>query len=263
MMDSLKMPDNERERLELLNEAVERYNTPAFIETDPIQIPHLFSAKTDIEVAGFLAATIAWGQRPVILRNAADLMQRMDMSPYQFVMEADNRELKRLNSFVHRTFNGTDARTLVLGLRHLYKKHGGPEAVFSKALQSTTMAEAISRFRAALLEPEHPERSRKHIADPASGSSAKRINMWLRWMIRRDKTGVDFGLWETISPALLHCPLDVHSGNVARRLGLLDRKQNDWKAVEELTFALRQLDAKDPVKYDFALFGLGVFDGIK
>jgi uncharacterized protein (TIGR02757 family) len=247
----------------LLNESVARFNSPAFIETDPVQIPHAFSTKEDIEVSGFLAATIAWGQRPVILRNAADLMRRMDNDPHSFVMQADTRELKHLDSFVHRTFNGTDARTLVLGLRHIYKKHEGPETVFFKALQQNNMAAAISSFRAAMLEPRYPERSRKHIADPASGSSAKRINMWLRWMVRRDNAGVDFGIWKTISPALLHCPLDVHSGNVARKLGLLSRTQNDWKAVEELTANLRLLDAKDPVKYDFALFGLGVFDGIK
>lgn len=247
----------------LLNESVRRFNSPEFIETDPISIPHLFSTKEDIEVSGFLAATIAWGQRPVILRNAADLMRRMDMAPYSFVMQADARELKHLDTFVHRTFNGIDARTLVLGLRHVYKKHGGPEAVFARALLRSNMAEAISAFRAAMLEPKHPERSRKHIADPASGSSAKRINMWLRWMVRQDNAGVDFGIWKTLSPALLYCPLDVHSGNVARKLGLLHRTQNDWKAVEELTSQLRLLDTADPVKYDFALFGLGVFDGIK
>jgi uncharacterized protein (TIGR02757 family) len=247
----------------LLNESVQRFNSPAFIETDPVSIPHLFSTKEDIEVSGFLSAIIAWGQRPVILRNAADLMRRMDMAPHSFVMQADVRELKHLDTFVHRTFNGIDARTLVLGLRHIYKKHQGPEAVFSAALRHNDMAEAISSFRAKMLEPKHPERSRKHIADPAAGSSAKRINMWLRWMVRRDNAGVDFGIWKTISPALLCCPLDVHSGNVARKLGLLSRTQNDWKAVEELTANLRLLDAHDPVKYDFALFGLGVFDGIK
>lgn len=247
----------------LLDESVRRFNSPTFIESDPVQIPHAFSSKEDIEVSGFLAATIAWGQRPVILRNAADLMRRMDNAPYSFVMQADVRELKHLDTFVHRTFNGIDARTLVLGLRHIYKKHESPETVFFKALRQNNMAGAISSFRAVMLEPKHPERSRKHIADPASGSSAKRINMWLRWMVRRDNAGVDFGIWKTISPALLHCPLDVHSGNVARKLGLLNRTQNDWKAVEELTANLRLLDAKDPVKYDFALFGLGVFDGIK
>ncbi|MCA6364239.1 MAG: TIGR02757 family protein [Bacteroidetes bacterium] len=247
----------------LLETSVQRFNTFTFIETDPVSIPHLFTARADIEIAGFLAATIAWGQRPVILRNALQLMQRMDMAPAQFVLHADARELKHLNGFVHRTFNGEDARTLVLGLRHLYKKHGGPEAVFANALRQGNMAQAISTFRAALLEKPHPARSRKHVADPAAGSSAKRINMWLRWMVRSDKAGVDFGLWKNLSPALLHCPLDLHSGNVARKLGLLQRTQNDWKAVEELTANLRLLDAKDPVKYDFALFGLGVFDGVK
>ncbi|MCU0434549.1 MAG: TIGR02757 family protein [Bacteroidia bacterium] len=247
----------------LLHESVARFNQPSFIESDPVSIPHLFTHKTDIEISGFLAATIAWGQRPVILRNALQLMERMDMAPSQFVMQADTRELKRLDSFVHRTFNGTDARTLVLALRHLYNKHGGPEAVFTQALQQGTMAQAISTFRAALLEKPHPERTRKHVADPAAGSSAKRINMWLRWMVRRDKAGVDFGLWPGVSPALLHCPLDLHSGNVARKLGLLQRTQNDWKAVEELTQNLRLFDAGDPVKFDFALFGLGVFDGVK
>lgn len=249
--------------LSLLNESVKRFNQPAFIETDPVSIPHLFTGHADIEIAGFLAATIAWGQRPVILRNALQLMQRMDMAPAEFVLHADAHELKHLNGFVHRTFNGEDARTLVLGLRHLYKKYGGPENVFADALKKGNMAQAISKFREALLEKPHPARSRKHVADPAAGSSAKRINMWLRWMVRNDNAGVDFGLWKSISPALLHCPLDLHSGNVARKLGLLQRTQNDWKAVEELTANLRLLDARDPVKYDFALFGLGVFDGVK
>lgn len=251
------------EQYDILEQATKRYNQPAFIATDPISIPHLFSNRGDIETAGFLAATIAWGQRPVILRNALDLVHRMDMAPHAFVLNASPRELKRLDNVVHRTFNGTDAKTLVLALRHVYTQHGGPEAVFAKALERGTMSTAISTFRARLLEPKHPERSRKHIADPVAGSSAKRICMWLRWMVRHDKAGVDFGLWTGVSPAKLCCPLDVHSGNVARQLGLLHRKQNDWRAVEELTANLRSFDAADPVKYDFALFGLGVFDGLR
>ena len=245
---------------EFLDEKVDLYNRVSFITTDPVSIPHRFSKKEDIEIAGFLSATIAWGQRPTIIRNALHLLQQMDDAPHDFIQHAGTRELKRLDGFVHRTFNGTDARCFVLALRHIYKKHGGPETAFQTGLKQGNMHEAISYFRRCFFETTHPQRTEKHVSDPAQGSAAKRIHMYLRWMVRKDKRGVDFGLWKTISPALLCCPLDVHSARVARKLGLLQRTQNDRKAVEELTANLRLLDARDPVKYDFALFGLGVFE---
>lgn len=245
---------------DFLDEKADLYNRLTFISTDPVSIPHRFSNKEDIEIAGFLAATIAWGQRPTIIRNALHLLQLMDDAPHDFVQHAGARELKRLDGFVHRTFNGTDARCFVTALRHIYKKHGGLEAAFQTGLKQGNMHEAISYFRRCFFEPAHPARTEKHVSDPAQGSAAKRIHMYLRWMVRRDKRGVDFGLWKSISPALLCCPLDVHSARVARKLGLLQRTQNDRKAVEELTANLRLLDARDPVKYDFALFGLGVFE---
>lgn len=245
---------------EFLDEKVDQYNRVTFITTDPVSIPHRFTKKEDIEIAGFLAATIAWGQRPTIIRNALHLLQLMDDAPHDFIQHAGARELKRLDNFVHRTFNGTDARSFVIALRHIYKKHGGLESAFQNGLKQGNMHEAISYFRACFFEPTHPQRTEKHLSDPARGSAAKRIHMYLRWMVRRDKRGVDFGLWKTISPALLCCPLDVHSGRVARKLGLLQRTQDDRKAVEELTANLLLLDARDPVKYDFALFGLGVFE---
>lgn len=254
---------------DFLESKVKEYNRPSFIESDPVSIPHHFSRKEDIEIAGFLAATIAWGQRPVIIRNANLFMERMDLSPYEFVLSANQKELKKLDNFVHRTFNGIDAKFFILALRNIYKQHGGLENVFSDGIKKSVhtdhspMQNSIIHFRETFLSIKHDPRSDKHISNPAANSSAKRINMYLRWMVRKDKTGVDFGIWKSISPALLQIPLDVHVGNVARSLGLLVRKQDDWKAVEELTARLRAFDAKDPVKYDFALFGLGIFENFR
>ncbi|GAB4137181.1 MAG: TIGR02757 family protein [Bacteroidia bacterium] len=244
---------------ELLEEKVKIYNRTTFIPDDPVSIPHSFSKREDIEIAGFFSATIAWGQRPTIIRNAQQLMQIMYQDPYEFVMHAKASDLKRLNTFVHRTFNADDVKTFVLCLRNLYEKHGGMESVFQQGLDKTgNMMDAISYFRNTFFSSRHLKRTEKHVSDPASGSSAKRINMFLRWMVRKDRNGVDFGIWNSLSPALLMCPLDVHVGNVARELGLLHRKQNDRKAVEELTAQLRVFDPADPVKYDFALFSIGV-----
>ncbi len=251
----------------LLESKTREYNSPKFIGSDPISIPHLFSKKEDIEISGFLSATIAWGQRPVIIRNANLLMEKMEMSPYEFVMNASAKDLKRLDSFVHRTFNGVDAKFFILALRNMYAKHGGMEKVFAEGLNrhgktetdGNKMQHAIVHFREIFLQKKK-NRSAKHISNPGKNSSAKRINMFLRWMVRNDQAGVDFGIWKSISPSLLCCPLDVHVGNVARELKLLERKQDDWKAVEELTARLREFDPKDPVKYDFALFGLGIFE---
>ena len=246
---------------EFLDEKVELYNKPNFIESDPIQIPHLYSLKEDIEIAGFLAATIAWGNRKMIIINAKKMMDFMGNSPYDFVMSHSESQLEPLESFVHRTFNGTDFITFIKSLQHIYKNHDGLEAVFSKHQQEDSMQNAISEFKKLFFEVDHLPRTQKHVSDPLKNSASKRINMWLRWNCRTDNQGVDFGIWKTISPSKLSCPLDVHSGNVARKLGLLTRKQNDAKALAELDTNLRLLDKEDPVKYDFALFGLGIFEG--
>lgn len=251
---------NQKELKEFLDIKVERYNNPEFIDSDPIQIPHRYSLKEDIEIAGFLSATIAWGNRKSIINNADRMMQLMGNSPYDFVMNHTDKQLAPLNAFVHRTFNGQDLIQFVRSLRHIYTNHNGLESVFAQNAAKGSLQAGISGFKAVFFEKKHLERSKKHISDPLKGSAAKRINMFLRWMVRDNTAGVDLGIWHSLSPAQLSCPLDVHSGNVARKLGLLKRKQNDAKALLELDTALRKLDPADPVKYDFALFGLGVFE---
>lgn len=243
-----------------LDYKVDQYNSPEFIKTDPVQIPHQFSKKEDIEIAGFLTATIAWGNRKSILNNASNLMELLDQAPYDFVMNHSEHDLISLENFVHRTFNGTDLQYFVQSLRNIYLEHDGLEAVFAKYSEANSLQMSINRFKQLFFELPHPARTKKHVSDPLKNSAAKRINMFLRWMIRKDAAGVDFGIWESLSPSQLSCPLDVHSGNTARKLGLLKRKQNDGKALVELDRSLRKFDAADPVKYDFALFGLGVFE---
>ena len=250
-----------KELKQFLNEKVSQYNQPKFIESDPIQIPHQFSKKEDIEIAAFLTATIAWGKRPMIIKNANKMMAIMENSPHDFILNYQQKDLDKINNFVHRTFNITDFTFFIKALRNIYQNHDGLESVFSKNIQDNTMQNSIHQFKKVFFEIEHPIRTTKHVSDPMKGSAAKRINMYLRWMVRQDNKGVDFGIWKSISPAVLSCPLDVHSGNVARKLGLLTRKQNDWKALSELDVSLRKLDKNDPTKYDFALFGLGVFEG--
>jgi uncharacterized protein (TIGR02757 family) len=245
---------------EFLNTKVELYNHSRFIESDPIQIPHAFQKKEDIEIAAFLVAVIAWGNRKMIIKNGWQLMEYLDYSPYDFVQQHQPSDLTKIESFVHRTFNGTDAITFVKALQHIYQYHGGLEKIFANYQQPTTLQPAISSFKKFFFEIEHFKRTEKHLSDPAQQSAAKRINMFLRWMVRNDNCGVDFGIWKSIQPSQLSCPLDVHSGNVARKLFLLTRKQNDAKALAELDKQLRILDPSDPVKYDFALFGLGVFE---
>ncbi len=245
---------------EFLEEKVSQYNNPKFIESDPIQIPHGFSRKEDIEIAGFLVATIAWGKRAMIIKNGERMMELMGQEPFDFVVNHTESDLKSFDSFVHRTFNGIDFRFFIRSLRHIYKHHGGLEQVFDSYKTHDSMQPAIHAFKKVFFEIPFPDRTQKHISDPGRNSAAKRINMFLRWMVRNDNAGVDFGIWDSISPSLLSCPLDVHSGNVARKLGLLSRKQNDAKSLLELDENLRALDATDPVKYDFALFGLGVFE---
>jgi uncharacterized protein (TIGR02757 family) len=243
-----------------LEEKVEFYNQPEFIITDPISIPHRYSIKEDIEIAGFLSATIAWGNRVSILRNGSKLMEMMDNSPHNFVMNASEKDKARLEKFVHRTFNNSDVLFFIEALRNIYQNQGGLEKSFSEGMNDDDIdvLPAIMHFRALFLSTPHLSRSEKHIANPAGGSTAKRINMFLRWMVRKDDKGVDFGIWDNIKPSQLCCPLDVHSGRVARQLGLLNRTQNDWKAVTELTDNLRKFEPADPVKYDFALFGTGI-----
>ncbi len=242
----------------LLDEAYERFARPEFIADDPIQIPRSFASRPDAETIGFLTATIAWGQRRTIISNARKLVALMDGSPYDYILHAGPKDLRRLDRFVHRTFNGTDLRHFVHGIRHLYKEHGGLEEAFLEQGQLGDMATAIARFKERFFEPEHQARTQKHVADPGKGSNAKRINMYLRWMVRPNDRGVDLGLWKRITPAHLMVPLDVHTGRVGRGLGLLTRGQDDWKSVVELTDALRAMDPLDPVRYDIALFALGI-----
>ena len=241
----------------LLDKAVGLYNHVDFIENDPIQIPHRFTRKEDIEIAGFLSASIAWGQRKSIIKNANLLMDLMDNSPYQFLME--EKEFVRFNRFVHRTFNGIDCRFFLNSLKNIYQNYGGLEQVFTDGFQKNkTIYDSLKHFRDVFFSIPHEKHAEKHVSDVASGSSAKRLNMYLRWMVRKDEQEVDFGLWKGIPASALMLPLDVHTGEVSRALGLLNRKQNDWKAVEEITGILRTFDAQDPIKYDFALFGMGI-----
>lgn len=246
---------------DFLDEKVHQYNTLDFIETDPVQIPHQYNLKEDIEIAGFLAATIAWGNRKMIINNANKMMSLMGNSPYDFVMHHTENDLEKLDGFVHRTFNSEDFIFFIKSLKNIYTNHNGLEKVFSKNQTLDSMQSSISEFKKTFFEVEHLPRTTKHISDPLNNSAAKRLNMMLRWFCRQDKNGVDLGIWESIPTNILSCPLDIHSGNVARKLGLLTRKQNDAKALKELDTNLRTMDANDPVKYDFALFGLGVFEG--
>ncbi len=252
---------NRKDLKNFLNEKVALYNSPKFIDTDPISIPHQFTQKEDIEISGFLIALIAWGNRKAILKSGERLLSIMDFAPYEFIMHHEDKDLKACKHFVHRTFNGTDLKFFLQRLQQLYNTHTDLEAAFTSQHQPYQLQHSLHRFKHYFFEVAHEKRTEKHLSDPLKNSAAKRLNMMLRWFVRRDKNGVDFGIWEGLQPSELSCPLDVHSGRVARRLGLLNRKQTDAKAVIELDKALKKLDPKDPVKYDFALFGLGVFDG--
>ena len=249
----------------LLDAAYERYARPEFIENDPIQIPRSFSDRHNAEVIAFLTATIAWGQRKTIISNAWKLVELMDRAPHAFVMNATEQDLSTLDRFVHRTFNGVDLRHFIMGLRHVYARYGGLEEAFLPVAQndplSFSAADGISLFKQRFFEPVHEQRTQKHVADPAKGSNAKRINMYLRWMVRPNDRGIDMGHWKRIPTSALLVPLDVHTGRVGRDLGLLHRKQDDLRAVLELTERLREFDPVDPVRYDIALFGMGVNKG--
>ncbi len=246
---------------EFLDEKADLYNCPAFIDSDPIQIPLGFEEKENREIAGFLASTLAWGNRQMILRSIRWLIRLMDNQPYAFITGASESEISGISRFYHRTFNGEDACYFVRSLRNLYTRHGGLERVFTEGYcEDHTIRSALAGFRRAFLELPAEQRICRHVPDVVSGSAAKRLNMFLRWMVRSDNRGVDLGLWKEIPPSALMLPLDIHTGNVSRKLGILQRKQNDWKAVEEVTSLLREFDPSDPVKYDFALFGLGIFE---
>lgn len=245
---------NSAELKEFLDYKADEYENPNFIEFDPVSIPHRFSRKEDIEIAGLLSATIAWGNRKSILTNASKMMTLMDNSPFEYVCSYSDADAVKLTNFVHRTFNAVDLDFFLKSLQNIYLNKGGLE----KAFRGENAKDAIYQFRTAMLESPHLKRSEKHLSNPYKNSAAKRLNMFLRWMVRPAAKGVDFGIWNRVKTSQLSCPLDVHSGNVARKLGLLDRKLNDWKAVEELDTALIKLDPQDPVKYDFALFGMGV-----
>lgn len=245
---------------DFLDEKVIEFNQPAFIKTDPIQVPRKFTLKEDIEIAGFLAATIAWGNRTSIIKNAERLMNLMDNQPYDFILNSSASETNQLKQFVHRTFNGEDCIYFVKALKNIYRNHGGLQTVFEKGFQHEYSVKSALAYFYEIFFESTGERTRKHISNVQKGSSGKRLNMFLRWMIRKDNSGVDFGIWSSIPTSELMLPLDVHTGNVGRKLGLLQRKSNDWKAVEEITNTLRKFDSSDPIKYDFALFGLGAFE---
>ncbi|MGB0916472.1 MAG: TIGR02757 family protein [Flavobacteriales bacterium] len=246
----------------LLDEKYLEYCRPEFIESDPIQIPHMFSLKQDIEISGLISATIAWGQRPSIIKNAKSAMHRMGDEPYRFVMEHSKNDLKALDGFVHRTFNSEDLKQFVSSLKNLYAEFDSLEDVFLAGIEESdeNLGNSISHFKKQFFSIPHRNRTQKHVSDPLRGSAAKRLCMYLRWMVRSNDRNVDFGIWNRIPTSILSCPLDVHSGRNARDLGLLTRKQNDWKAVLELDESLRKFDSEDPVKYDFSLFGMGVFE---
>jgi uncharacterized protein (TIGR02757 family) len=245
--------------IEFLNAKVEQYNQPAFIKNDPVSVPHLFTQKQDIEIAGFFAAIFAWGNRATIINKAKELMQLMGNAPYDFCLNHSLAELKRLTGFKHRTFNTTDLLYCIEFFKLHYRKYKSLETAFT--MHGSSVDNMLTGFHHYFFSLEHvPERTKKHIATPERKSSCKRLNMFLRWMVRQDNKGVDFGIWKNISPSQLICPIDLHVARVARRLNILKRKQTDWLAALELTEYLRTLDRADPVKYDFALFSLGVME---
>ena len=250
---------NKRHLKEFLDTKVDFYNQPSFITADPISIPYQFTKKQDIEIAGFFAAIFAWGNRTTIINKAKELMHLMDMAPYEFVRSHDEKDLKRLLGFKHRTFNDTDLLYFIEFFKQHYSHHKSLESAFTR--HGLTAEKMLTGFHHYFFSLEDiPERTRKHIATPERNSTCKRLNMYLRWMVRHDDKGVDFGIWQSISQEQLICPLDVHVARVARQLGILKRKQNDWETALELTEYLRTLDKHDPVKYDFALFGLGAIE---
>jgi len=238
-----------------------QYNTSQFIAEDPICIPHQFSKKQDIEIAAFFAAILGWGKRTTIIQSANHLLELMDNAPFDFIMNYESKDLKAFEYFKHRTFNGFDCVVFLNSLQVIYHLYNSLDDCFADLKhEHKDLPEILSNFKLLFFKNQFDIRSTKHIADPLKGSAAKRLNMFLRWMVRKDNSGVDFGIWNSLDPSDLFCPLDAHTSRVSRKLGLLARKQNDWKAVVELTQKLREFDPSDPIKYDFALFGLGIYE---
>lgn len=245
--------------IDFLNAKVDEYNQPSFIKSDPISIPHLFTKKQDIEIAGFFAAIFAWGNRTIIINKSKELMQLMHMQPHEFILNHNDNDLKSLLHFKHRTFNATDLLYFIEFLTHHYRQHKSLETAFTK--WGNSVEEMLTGFHHYFFSLEDaPNRTKKHVATPYKNSNCKRLNMFLRWMVRQDNKGVDFGIWKKISPSQLICPIDVHVARVAKRFGLIQRKQMDWQTALELTTYLKTLDKNDPAKYDFALFALGVVE---
>jgi uncharacterized protein (TIGR02757 family) len=253
---------NQDELKRFLEEKSDQFNRPIFIENDPISIPHAYSRKQDIEIAGLFAAVLAWGQRKTIIRKCKELLERMDNDPHNFILKHLEKDLRAFHDFKHRTFNGTDALYFIESLRSLYSRFQSLEEAFYVSKEEETIEKSLIQFHHLFFSLEdHPHRTKKHLPSPERKSTCKRIAMYLRWMVRKDNKGVDFGLWKKISPAQLICPCDLHVDRVARKLKLIKRKQTDWQTALELTANLRKLDPTDPVKYDFALFGLGIEEG--
>ncbi|HWA32709.1 MAG TPA: TIGR02757 family protein [Cyclobacteriaceae bacterium] len=244
---------------DFLDEKVEKYNRPDFITQDPVSIPHLFTKKQDIEIAGLFAAVLAWGQRATIIKNCRSLMEKMDHAPHDFIVNHKQRDLKRFIDFKHRTFNATDLLYFISFLKYHYNKFDTLEHLFLAGTGDKNVEDGLVQFHNSFFSlPDAPSRTRKHIATPQRKSACKRINMYLRWMVRDDNKGVDFGIWNALTPAMLVCPIDLHVDRVARKLRLIRRKNVDWETALELTARLKKFDPEDPVKYDFALFGLGI-----
>jgi len=250
---------NEQELQDFLNRKADEYNHPDFIENDPIRIPHRFSLKQDVEISGFLTATVSWGNRRSIIRSATNMVSFMDNSPYDFVMNFSDYDLRLIkNKMLHRTFSSEDFLYFLHSLKSIYREYESLEDLFLLKDDETNFYHALERFRKNFLISDEHHRAKKHISSTYKNSSAKRLMMFLRWMVRKDNRKVDFGIWKNIDQKFLSVPLDVHTGNISRKLNLVSRKQNDWKTVEEMDVALRRFDNQDPAKYDFALFGLGV-----
>ena len=253
-------PEQIKKLKNLLDEKVRLYNQPSFILGDPIVVPHSFSKKQDVEISGLFAAVLAWGNRTSIINNCHRLMAWMDNAPYDFILNHKDTDLKKMLGFAHRTFNATDLLYFIEFLQHHYQKHDSLEDAFppERKYAHDTVEQALIHFHNYFFSIEHPDRTRKHISTPQRKSACKRINMYLRWMVRKDKHGVDFGIWKKISPAQLVCPLDVHVARVAQRLGLIENDKSNWQNALQLTYHLRELNPRDPAAYDYALFGLGM-----
>lgn len=250
---------NKNELKSLLDAKVDLYNQPLFIKDDPISIPHLFSKKQDIEIAGFFAAVFSWGNRSTIIRKSKELMQLMDMAPYEFCISHSPKDLKRVTGFKHRTFNDTDLLYFIEFFKHHYKINKSLETAF--IVHGDSIEKMLTGFHHYFFSLEDvPARTKKHISSPEKNSTCKRLNMFLRWMVRKDEKGIDFGIWKNIPSSELICPVDLHVARVARKLNILKRKQTDWLAAVELTSYLKTLDKNDPVKYDLALFSLGIIE---